>query len=60
MAFRQPSDANRDNGVPALLRHRVASETRSACHRSRGWYGLFDGGAAGAGGIPAGGAHQAN
>lgn len=60
MAFRQSSDENRDDGVPALFRNRVASKTRSARDRAGRRYGLVDGGAASAGGVPARSADQAH
>lgn len=60
VAFRQPADANRDDGVPALLRHRVPGQARGARDRAGGRHGVVDGGAASAGGVPAGGAHQAH
>lgn len=60
MAFRQPVDAHRDHGIPTLLCHRVPGQTGSARNRTGGRYGIFDGGASGAGGVPAGGSHQAH
>jgi len=60
VAFRKPFDADRDDRISALFRHRVQSQARSTCHRTGGRHGLVDGGATGAGGIPAGSAHQAH
>lgn len=54
----KPHHAHPHHRVPAVLRDRVARTAGGACHRPRGWHGVIERGAAGAGRLPAGRPHQ--
>jgi hypothetical protein len=54
----KPHHAHPHHRVPAVLRDRVARTAGGACHRPRGWHGVVERGAAGAGRLPAGRPHQ--
>lgn len=54
----EPHHAHPHHRVPSVLRDCVARTAGGACHRPRGWHGVFERGAAGAGRLPAGRPHQ--